>query len=38
MDVLGFRNRRPIIERIVEFNNSQDRIVVKHVYSPWGDI
>lgn len=35
----GSETRRPIIEHIVnEFNKSQDRIVVKHVYVPWGDI
>jgi len=35
----GSETRRPIIEKIIEdFNNSQDRIVVKHSYYPWGDI
>lgn len=35
----GSEIRRPVIEKIVEdFNNSQDEIVVKHTYVPWGDI
>ncbi|HZG87090.1 ABC transporter substrate-binding protein [Paenibacillus sp.] len=35
----GSETRRPIIEHIVdEFNKSQDRIVVKHTFLPWGDI
>jgi multiple sugar transport system substrate-binding protein len=35
----GSETRRPIIEKIVEdFNNSQDGIVVKHTFLPWGDI
>ncbi|PLR82123.1 ABC transporter substrate-binding protein [Bacillus canaveralius] len=35
----GSETRRPIIEKIIEdFNNSQDKIVVKHTYLPWGDI
>jgi multiple sugar transport system substrate-binding protein len=35
----GSEVRRPIIEKIVEdFNKSQDRIVVKHTFLPWGDV
>ncbi|WP_246369698.1 ABC transporter substrate-binding protein [Saccharibacillus deserti] len=35
----GSETRRPIIEKIIEdFNSSQDRIVVKHTYLPFGDI
>jgi multiple sugar transport system substrate-binding protein len=35
----GSEVRRPIVEKIVEdFNNSQDRIVVKHTFLPWGDV
>ncbi|WP_256972790.1 ABC transporter substrate-binding protein [Saccharibacillus sp. O23] len=35
----GSETRRPIIEKIIEdFNNSQDRITVKHTYLPFGDI
>ncbi len=35
----GSGPRREIIEEIiVDFNNSQDEIVVEHVYQPWGDI
>jgi multiple sugar transport system substrate-binding protein len=35
----GSETRRPIIEKIVaDFNASQDRIVVKHTFLPWGDI
>ncbi|CAM4481960.1 hypothetical protein PATA110616_21235 [Paenibacillus tarimensis] len=35
----GSETLRPIIEKIIEdFNQSQDRIVVKHTYLPWGDI
>ncbi|MFC4599526.1 ABC transporter substrate-binding protein [Cohnella hongkongensis] len=35
----GSETRRPIIEKIInDFNESQDRIVVKHTYLPWGDI
>ncbi|KKI90089.1 ABC transporter substrate-binding protein [Bacillus sp. SA1-12] len=35
----GSETRRPIIEKIIEdFNNSQDKIHVKHTYLPWGDI
>lgn len=35
----GSETRRPIIEKIIsDFNASQDRIVVKHTYLPWGDI
>jgi len=35
----GSETRRPIIEKIIDdFNKSQDRIVVKHTYLPFGDI
>jgi multiple sugar transport system substrate-binding protein len=35
----GSETRRPIVEKIVEdFNNSQDRIEVKHTFLPWGDV
>ncbi|PZD97444.1 ABC transporter substrate-binding protein [Paenibacillus sambharensis] len=35
----GSETRRPIIEKIIQdFNQSQDRITVKHTYLPWGDI
>src|SRR5690606_14217660 len=35
----GSEIRRPVIEKIVEdFNNSQEDIVVKHTFVPWGDI
>ncbi|RLL47040.1 ABC transporter substrate-binding protein [Oceanobacillus piezotolerans] len=35
----GSETRRPIIEKMIDdFNNSQDEIVVKHTYVPWGDI
>ncbi len=35
----GSEIRRPVIEKIVDdFNNSQDNIVVKHTFVPWGDI
>lgn len=35
----GSETRRPIIEKIVkDFNESQDKILVKHTYLPWGDI
>jgi multiple sugar transport system substrate-binding protein len=35
----GSETRRPIIEKIVDdFNKSQDKIVVKHTFIPWGDI
>ena len=35
----GSETRRPIIEKMIEdFNNSQDRIVVKHTFLPWGDV
>jgi multiple sugar transport system substrate-binding protein len=35
----GSEVRRPIIEKIVDdFNKSQDRIVVKHTFLPWGDV
>ncbi|MEH7380554.1 ABC transporter substrate-binding protein [Bacillus sp. JJ1533] len=35
----GSETRRPIIEKIIDdFNQSQDKIEVKHTYLPWGDI
>ncbi len=35
----GSETRRPIIEKMIDdFNKSQDRIVVKHTYLPWGDV
>ncbi|MFP4978859.1 ABC transporter substrate-binding protein [Paenibacillus sp. CN-4] len=35
----GSETRRPIIEKIInDFNASQDKIIVKHTYLPWGDI
>lgn len=35
----GSEIRRPVIEKIIEdFNKSQDEIVVKHTFIPWGDI
>ncbi|MDQ1146575.1 multiple sugar transport system substrate-binding protein [Bacillus sp. SORGH_AS 510] len=35
----GSETRRPVIEKIVnDFNQSQDRIIVKHTFIPWGDI
>lgn len=35
----GSEIRRPVIEKIIEdFNNSQDEILVKHTFVPWGDI
>ncbi|WP_337017707.1 ABC transporter substrate-binding protein [Oceanobacillus massiliensis] len=35
----GSETRRPIVEKMIDdFNNSQDEIVVKHTYVPWGDI
>lgn len=35
----GSQTRRPVIEKIIDnFNKSQDRIIVKHTYLPWGDI
>ncbi|WP_043933546.1 ABC transporter substrate-binding protein [Bacillus sp. EB01] len=35
----GSETRRPIIEKIVkDFNESQDKIEVKHTFLPWGDI
>ncbi|WP_053365978.1 ABC transporter substrate-binding protein [Bacillus sp. FJAT-27245] len=35
----GSETRRPIIEKIVkDFNDSQDKIEVKHTFLPWGDI
>lgn len=35
----GSETRRPIIDKIInDFNQSQDKITVKHTYLPWGDI
>lgn len=35
----GSETRRPIVEKMIDdFNKSQDRIVVKHTYLPWGDV
>ena len=35
----GSEIRRPVIEKIIEdFNNSQDEVLVKHTFVPWGDI
>jgi multiple sugar transport system substrate-binding protein len=35
----GSETRRPIIEKIIaDFNESQDKIQVKHTFLPWGDI
>ncbi|MFD0051006.1 ABC transporter substrate-binding protein [Actinomycetes bacterium NPDC127524] len=35
----GSETRKPVIEKIVkDFNQSQDKIEVKHTYVPWGDI
>lgn len=35
----GSETRKPMIEKIIkDFNESQDEIVVKHTYLPWGDI
>lgn len=35
----GSETRRPVIEKIIDdFNGSQDRIVVKHTFLPFGDI
>ncbi|MBT2756247.1 ABC transporter substrate-binding protein [Mesobacillus foraminis] len=35
----GSETRRPVIEKIIDdFNQSQDRIFVKHTFLPWGDI
>ncbi|MTH52835.1 extracellular solute-binding protein [Bacillus mangrovi] len=35
----GSETRRPVIEKIIkDFNSSQDRIVVKHTFLPFGDI
>ncbi|SFB20652.1 MULTISPECIES: ABC transporter substrate-binding protein [unclassified Bacillus (in: firmicutes)] len=35
----GSETRRPIIEKIIkDFNDSQDDIIVKHTFLPWGDI
>lgn len=35
----GSEIRRPVIEKIIEdYNKSQDKVVVKHTFVPWGDI
>ncbi|WP_026694889.1 ABC transporter substrate-binding protein [Peribacillus kribbensis] len=35
----GSETRRPIIEKMVDdYNKSQDKVVVKHTFVPWGDI
>lgn len=35
----GSETRRPIIEKIIDdYNKSQDKVVVKHTFLPWGDI
>jgi multiple sugar transport system substrate-binding protein len=35
----GSETRRPIIEKIIDdYNNSQDKVFVKHTFLPWGDI
>ncbi|MBT2654623.1 ABC transporter substrate-binding protein [Bacillus sp. ISL-18] len=35
----GSETRRPVIEKLVDdFNKSQDKILVKHTFIPWGDI
>lgn len=35
----GSKDRRPVIQKIVDdFNKSQDKIHVKYVYLPWGDV
>lgn len=35
----GSEIRRPVIEKIIDdFNQSQDKIEVKHTFVPWGDI
>ncbi|MFL6517954.1 MAG: ABC transporter substrate-binding protein [Bacillus sp. (in: firmicutes)] len=35
----GSETRRPVIEKIVnDFNKSQNKIIVKHTFIPWGDI
>ncbi|RIW33325.1 ABC transporter substrate-binding protein [Bacillus salacetis] len=35
----GSETRKPMIEKIIkDFNESQDEIIVKHTYLPWGDI
>ncbi|WP_071459240.1 ABC transporter substrate-binding protein [Bacillus massilinigeriensis] len=35
----GSETRRPVIEKIIgDFNESQNDIVVKHTFLPWGDI
>jgi len=35
----GSDTRRPIIEKIIEdYNNSQDKVFVKHTFLPWGEI
>lgn len=35
----GSETRRPIIEKIIDdYNNSQNKVFVKHTFLPWGDI
>ncbi|MRX71780.1 extracellular solute-binding protein [Bacillus lacus] len=35
----GSETRRPIIEKIIsDYNESQDKVQVKHTFLPWGDI
>jgi multiple sugar transport system substrate-binding protein len=35
----GSETRRPIIEKIIDdYNQSQDKVFVKHTFLPWGDI
>jgi multiple sugar transport system substrate-binding protein len=35
----GSETRRPIIEKIIDdYNESQDKVFVKHTFLPWGDI
>ncbi|WP_409288839.1 ABC transporter substrate-binding protein [Peribacillus sp. SCS-37] len=35
----GSETRRPIVEKMIDdYNKSQDKVVVKHTFVPWGDI
>ncbi|MFD2974264.1 ABC transporter substrate-binding protein [Peribacillus deserti] len=35
----GSETRRPVIEKMIDdYNKSQDKVVVKHTFVPWGDI
>lgn len=35
----GSGDRREVIESIIsDYNQSQDKVTVKHIYQPWGDI